>query len=106
MGEIAAHPKKGIIERQAGIAAETEDVLDAKGLPQADDGLGSRKLVHRRWSTIAIFPAAPYCMGENGAGTMIRFCCFRAAPAAVALGGQMPSAMALARVSARCSRLL
>ena len=49
-------------------------------------------------------PVAPYLIGENGAASTILFSCLRAGlPPG---GGQMPSATAFLRTSARWSRLL
>ncbi len=66
-----------------------------------------RKPAHR--CTGRIVSEAPargtaYWIGENGAASTILFSCATKFPPPP-LGGQMPSARALARTSARCARL-
>ena len=67
MGDAVIEPVERVVERQAGIPAQPEDVLDAKELQHADKGFRTGHLVHRQfseWGWRGIL--APSYLADNG----------------------------------------
>jgi hypothetical protein len=59
MGDAVIEPVEGVVERQAGVAAEAEHDLDLVGLQHADDGLRASEVVGRHVRALQGWCAGP-----------------------------------------------